>query len=388
MKFTATNLIVTAVFTFCSTSILSHTPSQVQNQIKRVVDEALPPVMAMHGIPGMAIGIIVGDKSFVFNYGFASTESKKPITDDTLFEVGSISKTLTATLASVAQTEGYLSLQDKTSKHLPLLKDTKFGEVSLVHLGTHTPGGLPLQAPENIQSTDQLMKYFKHWQPAYPTGTYRTYANLGIGMLGFVTAKSMGQDFTVLMEQRLLPALGMSRTFINVPATHLADYAQGYTRDDKPVRMAIGLLSSEAYGIKTTAIDMVRFMRANMNLVKLDEKLQRAITATHTGYFKVGNMTQDLIWEQYPYPTKLATLLEGNSPAMIFDATAVTVVTPPQKPRGDVWINKTGSTNGFSAYVAFVPNMRLGIVILANKTYPITERVTTAHRILMGLVGD
>ena len=117
-------------------------------------------------------------------------------------------------------------------------------------------------------------------------------------------------------------------------------------------------------------------------------QLEHAIAATHTGYFKAGVMTQDLIWEQYPYPVALKTLLEGNSMAMIFDATPVTPITPPQPPRDDVWINKTGSTNGFGAYVAFIPKKRLGIVLLANKNFPIDERVTVAYKILTSLADD
>lgn len=104
--------------------------------------------------------------------------------------------------------------------------------------------------------------------------------------------------------------------------------------------------------------------------------------ATHTGYFQAGPMTQDLIWEQYPYPVDAQKLLAGNSYAMIFEATPVTRISPPERPRQDVWINKTGSTNGFGAYVAFIPAKQLGIVILANKSYPIDARVTTAYRIL------
>ena len=149
--------------------------------------------------------------------------------------------------------------------------------------------------------------------------------------------------------------------------------------------MASGVLSSETYGVRTTAAELIRFVQANINPVGLDEKLQRAITATHTGYFKAGPMTQDLVWEQYPYPVALKTLLEGNSPEIIFNATPVAKLNPPEKPCDDVWINKTGSTNGFGAYVAFVPKKRLGVVILANKSYPIADRVTAAYQILMSL---
>jgi beta-lactamase class C len=96
-------------------------------------------------------------------------------------------------------------------------------------------------------------------------------------------------------------------------------------------------------------------------------------------------MTQDLIWEQYPYPVALENLLEGNAPAMIMNATPVAQLKPPQPPRDDVWINKTGSTNGFGTYVAFIPEKRLGIVILTNKNIPNGARVTAAYRILESL---
>ncbi|SOE98366.1 beta-lactamase class C [Burkholderia sp. OK233] len=381
------SLIAATVFA-CAVTAVGHAADDQQNRIRRAVDSAIHPVMANDGIPGMAVGIIDGDRHYVFNYGLESTKTRTQVTPDTLFELGSVSKTLTATLASYAQVSGYLSLSDQSSKYLPSLRNSEFGKISLLNLGTHTPGGLPLQVPDTIRNDDQLMQYFKQWQPTYAPGTYRTYANPGIGALGLITAKSMGQDFSALMENRLLPALNMKRSYINVPAGKLSDYAQGYTKDGAPIRVAPGVLSAEAYGVKTTAADMVRFVEANMNLIQLDPKLQRAITDTHTGYFKAGGMTQDLIWEQYPYPVKLQTLLDGNSSAMIFNATPVTEIVPPQPPREDVWINKTGSTNGFGAYVAFIPQKRLGIVILANKNFPIDERVTAAYRILTSLAND
>src|SRR5580698_6343560 len=149
------------------------------------------------------------------------------------------------------------------------------------------------------------------------------------------------------MEQRLFPVLGMKSSYINVPTAKMADYAQGYTKEGAPIRMAPGELYSETYGIKTTA--------------------------------------SDLVWEKYRCPVALKTLLEGNSPSISFDATPVTESNPPEDPREDVWINKTGSTNGLGAYVAFVPEKRLGIVILANKSYPIEERVTAAYEILTAI---
>lgn len=385
MKTGARSLAAAVLFVVCTTAAVGYAADDLQPRVKRSVDVAIQPVMKKYGIPGLAVGVAVAGKSYVFCYGVASTETRQPVTRDTLFEIGSVSKTFTATLASYAQIAGYLSLSDKTSKYLPALRDSKFGNVSLLNLGTHTPGGLPLQVPDSIENNHALMQYFNNWRPAYKPGTYRTYSNLGIGTLGLITAKSMGQDFATLMEQRLFPVLGMKSSYIHVPEAKMTDYAQGYTTEDAPIRMAAGVLSSEAYGVKTTAPDLVRFVETNMNLIPLDKKFQRAIAETHTGYFKAGPMTQDLIWEQYPYPVALKTLLEGNSPAMALNATPVSKISPPEGPREDVWINKTGSTNGFGAYVAFVPEKRLGIVILANKNYPIDARVTAAYKILAAL---
>lgn len=382
MKTRAKSFAAAVLLVMCATTAVGHAADDLEHRINSAVDMAIQPVMANYKIPGVAVGVIVAGKPYVFSYGVASTETRRPVTRETLFEIGSITKTFTATLASYAQVRGYLSLSDKTSKYLPALRGSKFGDVSLLNLGTHTPGGLPLQVPDNIGNNQELMQYFRDWRPTYEPGTYRTYANPSIGTLGLIAAKSMGQDFAVLIEQRLFPVLGMKSSYINVPEAKMVDYAQGYTKEDAPIRMTPGVLWREAYGIKTTAPDLVRYVEANMELIRLDKKFQRAITETHTGYFKAGPMTQDLIWEQYQYPVALKTLLEGNSPAMIFNATPVTKINPPEGPHGDVWINKTGSTNGFGAYVAFVPEKRLGIVILANKSYPIDERVTAAYKIL------
>ncbi|SAL31308.1 beta-lactamase [Caballeronia arvi] len=386
MKFRALSLLATAIFSFAAmpgTAFASDAAS-----IKSTVDETIKPLMALHGIAGMAVGVVVDGKPYVFDYGLASKATKQPVTRDTLFELGSISKTFTATLASYAQTQGDLSLNDPVSKYLPTLGASEFGKVTLLNLGTHTPGGLPLQVPDEIHDNDQLMQYFRTWRPAQPPGTIRTYANPGIGTLGLIAAKSMRQDFDALMQTRLFPALGLTHTYMNVPASKQRDYAQGYAKNDAPIRMKGGVLSSEAYGVRTTAADMTRFLQINMNMVRIDPAYQRAVDATHTGYFQAGPMTQDLIWEQYPYPVALQALLDGNSASMILNATPVTRIDPPQPPRDDVWINKTGSTNGFGAYIAFVPKERVGIVMLANRNIPNEERVKAAYAIITSLTGS
>lgn len=356
--------------------------------IDAAVRDAAQQMMQQHGIPGLAIAVTANGTQRFFNHGLASRETQQKITSDTLFEIGSISKTFTATLATYAQAEGRLSLADSPGKYLPQLRGSHFDEVSLVNLGTHTVGGLPLQVPDEIRNTQQLMDYLKAWQPSYAPGTQRTYANPSIGMLGMVAAISMKLSFEMAMEQRLFPALGMANSYIDVPASKMPLYAQGYTREDAPVRVNPGMLAAEAYGVKTSAKDLIHFIELNLQPALAGRRLQRAILATHMGYFKLGSMTQDLIWEQYPDPVDLDALLEGSSARMVYESNAVTALNPPQPPQQAVWIHKTGGTNGFAAYVAFVPAKKIGIAILANKNYPIEPRLRLAYRILKLLESE
>ena len=353
-----------------------------QSGIKDIVDNAVTPLIQKYNIPGMAIAVTVNGESYFYNYGVASKETQQRITNKTLFEIGSLSKTFTATLASYAQVNGRLLLSDSASKYLPSLRGSSFDNVSLINLGTHTAGGLPLQVPDSIGNTDQLMDYLKHWKPTHAAGTYRKYSNLSIGMLGMIAAKSMDASFEDALEKKLFPALGMTHSYINVPADQMKNYAQGYTTKDAPVRVNPGVLASEAYGVKTDSADLIRFIEANMQVTHVDGKLQQAIGDTHTGYFKTGEFTQDLIWEQYAYPVPLKRLLAGNAASFVYDGSLATKLSPPLQPQKEVFINKTGSTNGFSSYAAFIPAKKIGIVILANKSYPVDQRVIAAFQIL------
>lgn len=353
-----------------------------QAEADRKVDEAAQAVMREHGIAGLSIAVTRNGTQRFYNYGVASKETGKPAGSDTLYEVGSISKTYTATLAGYAQARGRLALGDSPAKYLPELAGSNFAKLTLINLGTHTTGGFPLQVPATVRDQAQLMAYLKAWQPERAAGTYRTYANPSIGMLGVIAAQSLDRPFKEAMERDLFPKLGLISTYIDVPAARMADYAQGYNKQDAPVRVNPGVLADEAYGVKTSARDLIRFVDANMGLNVGDAELRNAIAQTHVGYYQLGDMTQDLAWEQLRYPVALDALLTANAGNYNSQSQAVAALNPPLPPQDDVWINKTGSTNGFGGYVAFVPSKKLGIVILANRNYPNEARVRLAYKIL------
>lgn len=353
----------------------------------KAISAVVLPAMEKNQIPGMAVALVLGEKTYVFNYGVSDVEKQTPVTDETIFEIGSISKTFTATLATHAEATGKLKLTDTAASYLPELAGTDLGNLQLFHLGTHTIGGIPLQVPDEVQTREQLLEYFRTWKPEFRAGTMRTYANPSIGALGWITAKSLGQDFSTAMTQAIFQPLGLTNTYLSVPAQKMSSYAWGYNKDKKPVRVNPGMLDSEAYGIKTTASDLSTFLKANMGMLPLDSMLQAGLNNTRKRYFSVGQMTQGLIWEEYAMPVDLPTLQEGNGPKLILNPTPVSAKAPAATPDSNVWVNKTGATNGFGAYVAFVPEERFGVVLLANKNYPNAERVEIAHKIYSNLAG-
>ena len=75
-------------------------------QIPAAVDRAFGPLIKEYDVPGMAVAVTVNGREYFFTYGVASKESNSRVTKDTLFELGSVSKTFTATFASHAQTPG------------------------------------------------------------------------------------------------------------------------------------------------------------------------------------------------------------------------------------------------------------------------------------------
>lgn len=353
--------------------------------IRQVVDSNVKALMQQQAIPGLSVAVVNQGKVQYFNYGVAAKDTQAPVTEDTLFEIGSVSKTFTSTLGGYAQAIGKLKLSDMASQHLPALAGSAFDHISLLQLATYTPGGLPLQFPKTADSANTMLGYFQHWKPTYAPGEQRLYSNPSIGLFGYLTAQSLGQPFNVAMEKTLLPKLGLTNTYVSVRSDKAGQYAQGYDKQQNPVRVSPGALDSEAYGIKTSSQDLARYVIANMHPQALEQPLQQAIAATHAGYYTVNGMTQGLGWERYPYPITLQALIDGNSTPMAMEPHKVNWLSPAQAQPANVLYNKTGSTGGFGAYVAYVPSKDVGVVILANRNYPNAERVKVAHAILSAL---
>ncbi|MGY5737346.1 class C beta-lactamase [Vibrio antiquarius] len=379
------NNALVAILSLTSFVTFAKTESTVSSQLKSVVDECAKGLMNEYDIPGLAVAVTIDGKRYFYNYGFADESKGSLVTNDTIFELGSISKTFAATLTGYAQEKGKLNMDDKVKDYIPELKNSVLGNTKLVHVATYTAGGLPLQFPSEVTNDAEMMQYYKTWKPEHEAGTKRKYSNPSIGLFGYIGALSMKSDYTEMMETVILPELGMTNTFVDVPKDKLNNYAFGYSSEGKPVRVNPGILDAQAYGIKSTSLDMLQYIEANMGQAQLNTDIENALERTHTKYFDTDTFTQAVGWEGYDYPVSLSQLLKGNSSDVILNAKPVQASESGTLGR-DVWYNKTGSTGGFGAYVAYVPSEKIGIVILANKNYPNAERVEAAYNIISSVV--
>lgn len=377
----ASALLPVAAAAFC--------PSRAQAgedaELERLAGPALRALMKANGIPGLVLGVTREGRHATVALGVTARERGRPVMADTLFELGSVSKTFTVALAALAAERGRLDLSAPLGAALPEVAGTPFGALTAIDLATHATGGMPLQLPDGIRSEAALLGWLREWRSAAPPATRRSYSNVSIGVLGLLVARAFGTSFARAAEGELFAPLGLKSTFIEVPAGAKARYAMGYNKANAPVRVTPALLEPEAYGVKSTAADMLAFLDAQLGATRVPEELARALARTHTGYFETANYVQEMIWERYPWPVALDRLLAGNSLDMALKPQPIARLDPPLAPVPASYVNKTGSTSGFGSYVVLLPARRLGIVLLANRNYPNAERVKTVYALIEAL---
>lgn len=352
--------------------------------IQTVITNAFKPLMNQYHVPGMAIGIIYKNHINQQYYGVQSIATATPVTPQTIFELGSVSKIFTATAGAYAKQQGKISFQDHPSQYWPALKQAPIDQLNLLQLLTYTSGHLSLQFPETVKTDQQVLSYFKNWQIKNKPGQYRQYSNPSIGLFGHLTAKAVGMPFTTWLEGTIFPQLELKNTYIQVPSYKMKDYALGYDSKNRPIRVDAGPFSAEAYGVKSTLPDLLQFLKLSLHPETSSLLMKQAILDTQQGYYKVvgHDMYQALGWEMFAYPTRLETLTDSNTEQIIFESNEMT--THFSEPRSKVF-HKTGSTNGFGTYLFFVPNEDFALVMLMNKRIPNQERIKAAYRVFTEL---
>ncbi|PEI02556.1 class C beta-lactamase [Pantoea agglomerans] len=375
------SLFYLALFSLSASCVAADLSSQ---QVTSLVKAAIEPLMEQQAIPGMSVAVLYKGRAQFVNLGVADLESRRRVTENTLFELGSVSKTFTGTLAGIMIRNGEIRLNDPVQKRWPQLTGEQWHPVRMLHLATYTAGGLPLQLPDEVTDQASLLRFYQNWQPTAAPGLQRQYSNASIGLFGLLMVKG---DYEQAMERHVFQPLRLTRTYITVPPSMMLNYAWGY-KNGQPVRVSPGMLDAEAYGIKSTARDMLTFMQANIDPNRLsagNAVLRNAIRTAQSRYFKVGSLYQGLGWEIYDWPVDAETLLRDNDNAVALKPRPATQVNPVGPSQSASWVHKTGATNGFGAYIAFIPEQNSGIVLLANKNYPNPLRISVAWQILQAL---
>ena len=203
----------------------------------RTLDEWIERALAEREHPGFAVGL-VHDQSLIWakGYGLADLHRDIPVTPNTIFRIGSISKVFTAIAILQLRDAGSLRLDDPVTMYLPwfsVRKQAPAGPpITIWHLLTHA-SGLPSDPPGvdwptyTIPSRQEIIGSVPDVETLFATGTRYSYSNLGYIILGEIVATVSDQSFTEYVESQILEPLDMSSTDLE-PDPDMPGLAVGY----------------------------------------------------------------------------------------------------------------------------------------------------------------
>jgi len=304
-------------------------PNEVKELLVQMVD-------VEKRVPGIVVGMIADDpqERWVVGYGRLSATDERVPDGDTVFEIGSITKVFTGILLAQAVLNGEVKLDDPISMYLPegvTAPEYEGSSITLLDLATHT-SGLPREL-FHITTFEQMYAFLSGYHLTREPGSSYEYSNFGMGLLGNILVQSAGQaDYEALLLERIFRPLGMDSTRVQLTAEmrsrlaapHTASLAQTHLWDN-PTLAGAGM-------IRSTANDLLTFLAANMGLTETE--LQPALQLANTPQRpSVGKDTIGLGWQ-----------VAANTGFHYHG----------------------GRTNGSYSYLAWDPERKFGVVVLAN----------------------
>lgn len=296
---------------------------------------------------GIVVGLSAADGIRVVSAGQFGARDERQVDEATVFEIGSITKVMTALLLADMALQGEVGLDDPVAKYLP--EGTKVPErggrqITLRDLATHT-SGLP-RMPANFAPAEaanpyadydvgRLYAFLAGYELPRDIGAQFEYSNLGAALLGHALALRAGQDYGALLAERVLVPLRMMETVIDMPPALAGRMAPGHDQVLRPVKNWDLALFSPAGGLRSTARDMLKFVEAASG--RSDSPL-RAVFA--------------LLLEA-PRPTGDPAARVGLGWMML-------------KRPGDEIIWHNGGTGGYRSFVGFTRAGKAGVVALSN----------------------
>jgi D-alanyl-D-alanine carboxypeptidase len=238
------------------------------------VDDYARARMREMNTPGMALAVTSRQQLLhEATYGFANLDAKRPVTPDTLFEIGSISKSFTSVALLQMRDEGAFDPQVPISRYLPWFEiRSKFAPVTGHHLMSHT-AGLPRDR-DDVPSSVYQAYGVRERETGYEPGVHYAYSNVGYQVLGYVLEAIAKRPYAQVIAERILRPLGMHATEAQFTHETRPRLAVGYDRmyDDRPSHPSHPLVPATwleyAAGdgsIVSTATDMAAYARMLLN---------------------------------------------------------------------------------------------------------------------------
>lgn len=298
--------------------------------------------------PVLVIAVVDGDKSQIAAYGVLP--DGKPADADTVFEIGSTTKTFTATLLAEAVTKGRVTLDDPVAKLLPdfVIPSRSGKPITLGDIATQR-SGLP-RMPDNFAPADPLNPYadytvakqkefLAHYTLPRDPGASYEYSNFAFGLLGTALAKNAGTDYRALLRDKLLLPLGMKDSDVVTTAAMRSRLAPGRSEQGKPAKNWDFEAFAGAGAIRSTGNDMLRYLKANMGIGA--------------------------------NPLRPAMQLAQTPRAEMNETTHIGLAWMVTNKLGIVWHN--GMTGGYASFVGFTADRKHGVVVLTNAAQSVDD---------------
>jgi D-alanyl-D-alanine carboxypeptidase len=285
------------------------------------VDDYVVSQMQKRHIPGLSLAVIKDGKVVKMRgYGLASVELGAPATEDSVYQIGSLTKAFTATAIMLLAEDGRLGLDDKVSKHLDGLP-AAWGEITIRHLLTHTSGLVPDPVPWSLETVgrpytrEELLKMITVAPLQFPAGTMYRYANSDYYLLALVVEKASGKSYGEFLSERIFTPLGMTATRVNDPWEVVPGRASGYGWEQDKLNVPPQIHPSQMLGsgsLLSTVVDLAKFDAALTagSLLKRSSLEQMWTSAKINGY-ETG---YGLGWNVYDYRGHKIVGHGGNTP--------------------------------------------------------------------------
>ena len=331
---------------------LAATSNPLRSDMDKEIDTVVRPYIQKANTVGLTIGIYKDGKTVTYGYGETKKGSNNLPDENNFFELGSITKTFTATLLAWYVNEGKVKLTDPITKYLPdsITGNPELQNITLLTLANHTsglariPDNLLNHAPDLLNpykdySRQLMYTYLKTCKLESKPAEKYAYSNLGFGLLGDILVSISGKPFEQLVNEIICKPLSMFSTGQYLNPLLSPRFASVYNINGYPTEAWDFDVLAPCGALRSTVNDMLIYLKANIHSGNQD--LEKAFGLTHKLTFS-KDVQVALGWH---------TIIINDIGFYFHD----------------------GGTYGSSSFIAFNPRENIAIVILSNSAENVNQ---------------